>query len=202
MAAVILKAIATGGVTILLAVSSASGSLVTWEFAGDLMEIHDPNGFLGELFSVGMPYSGQFEFESTTADSFPKTPGTGHYDHAITDGFALLGNLPFDSLVGSITLLNDSFANVGDSFRLAGSIQFSDQFVGFFIDLSDSTGVALDDDTLPIVPPNLSYFDSTTFVIEFGPHVGDLVGELTSLTPEPGTLLLLAAGAVAIMRRR
>ena len=55
--------------------------------------------------------------------------------------------------------------------------------------------------SLPLTPPDLSSLDLTVFFLALEPD-GDLLrGELTQLTPDPGTLVLLLVGGSFVVRR-
>jgi len=50
--------------------------------------------------------------------------------------------------------------------------------------------------------PDLADFDSTKFYLVDQAHSAALEGTLTLLVPEPGTVSLLALGALCALRRR
>ena len=56
-----------------LAASSGSrAELVTWEFAGEVTEVYDPDDLLfGGMLPVGAPFSGTDTFDLSTSDSDP-----------------------------------------------------------------------------------------------------------------------------------
>ena len=75
--------------------------------------------------------------------------------------------------------------------------------------LFDESGDVLADDSLPLSPPNLSFFsddagDSNSFVVDglFAEEEFYLSGSLTQFTPEPGSLILLGAAFGLVLRRR
>jgi hypothetical protein len=75
-----------------------------------------------------------------------------------------------------------------------------------FVNLSlrDESGQVFDGDALPMVPPEINAFDHRLLRIESGEELPLLVleGEIFSLVPEPGTALLVGAGAVVMLLRR
>ena len=182
--------------------SPTAGSPITWEFAGELTLVRDDDGSLGGVFGVGTLFSGMFTFESTTPDSSPVNLGFGNYEGALTSVSGRVGAVPFlerPGLAGSITVFDD-FG--GDGFSVSAATEFLGASVRFGLTLGDSTGSIFSDDSLPLTPPDLGSLDLTVFFLALEPD-GDLLrGELTQLTPDPGTLVLLLIGGSFVLRRK
>ena len=83
---------------------------VTWEFTGQLTSVRDLDGSLEGIFSVGMPFSGAYTFESTTPDSVPDNPGFARYGEAVLHISGEVGEIPFvgPGNFGSAILVSDA----------------------------------------------------------------------------------------------
>ena len=62
-------AVLVAGLALGCVVNQVSGGLVTWEFAGEITLVRDPDNFLAGAVTVGSPFSGSYTFESATPDS-------------------------------------------------------------------------------------------------------------------------------------
>ena len=144
----------------------ASAGLVTWEFAGHLTEVQDEDGSLGDLFTVGMPFSGSYTFDPETRDASPGALDFGRYDEAVKSISGLVGDVPFlqvPGLDGQIIILD----NIGgDSYSLNSVVEFLQASIGFSLLLADSSGTVFGDDSLPLKPPDLTGIDSTLLRLE------------------------------------
>ncbi len=178
---------------------------MTWEFTGQLTSVRDVDGSLEGVFSVGMPFSGQYTFESTTPDRSFIDPTFGSYRDAVTSISGILGEVPFfeiRGLTGTISVSNDVSVAGFDSYSVSGVTEFLGAPVRFSLSLGDSTAVVFSDDSLPLTPPDLRAFDSNFFALELQPDGEALIGELTALVPEPGTLALMVVGLSFLTRRK
>lgn len=70
--------------------------------------------------------------------------------------------------------------------------------------LSDYTRTAFNSDALPLTPPELADFPAyTRFSAGIPDQVGRVLGgPLSSLTPEPGSLVMLSLGIAGLLARR
>lgn len=182
----------------------ASGGLVTWEFTGEITSVKDTSGLLGGAVVVGTPFSGSFTFESTTFDSNAALD-VGWYANANTDISGFLGGLGFSGPglgTNAVSVTNGAAGSGPDRLDSFGSVDLIADGLTFWLSLIDSSGTAFVNDDLPVAPPDLNSFDSAT--IRFLRQTGDidLLGEITSLTPDPSTLSLLVFGSLAALRRR
>jgi hypothetical protein len=203
-----LLAAIVGGIVVAALVESAAAYPVTFEFAGEITYVQDDDGVLDGAVSVGTPFSGLYTFESTTPDRAPASLEVGIY-YAITDFSGQIGDFPFAFSMGSkgsnrISVRNGAPGASSDGYAAASTADFAGQVVGVSITLVDNTGRVFSDDSLPLFPPPLSRFDRREFEIRDGLEIArlQLLGEITSLTPEPGTLVLLGLAAVLVGRRR
>ena len=182
----------------------AVGDLITFEFAGEVTSIYDPEGLIGDAVTLGSPLSGLYTFESTTPDTRPSQSSRGLYDGAITHLAGHVGAMDFSMAPDSSNEVDVWNGLTSEAYQVDRGIQMAGRAPGFQLNLAQSSGSAFEDDSLPLSPPDLSLFDSTRFLISTGTegYGFSLSGELTSLVPEPSTLALLALGAWATLRRR
>ena len=185
-----------------IAPSRALGGLVTWQFAGEITSVTDPDGSLGGVFSIGTPFSGMYTFESTTPDTFPDILDSGLYEGAVTSISGMVGDVVFSAFSSSPGRIYVSDDNAGDGYSVSGATVFLGAPVAFGLRLGDSTGTIFSDNSLPLTPPDLRSLDNMLFLLVLEPDGDALVGELTALVPDPTTLALLVAGALFVIRRK
>lgn len=189
--------------------TNSKADLVTFSFAGTInSSTNDP---LGCLVS-GNDFTGTLTFDTDTPDTEPD-PIQGDYPQSAPDTLTLdfSGcNLSFQNVI--IRVVNQSPMDGGDSF----SYETFPPLIGGIVstlNLFDGEGTVFPDpmmDSLPTTPPPLSAFsdpdtDSNSFTLsgDDGEQAFEFNGQLTELTPEPGSLALLASViGLAISRRR
>ncbi|MGB2985015.1 MAG: PEP-CTERM sorting domain-containing protein [Phycisphaerae bacterium] len=199
------KRMILGMIVLMALVGTARASPVTFEFAGEITSVLDDEDFLGGAVTVGSPFSGSFTFESTTPDSYPGSPWSAAYPDAITaisgqiGGIPFLGPVHFENIIG---VLNDAPASGTDHYEVHGGVGFVSETLMFSLVLFDDTGRGLSNDLLPLSPPDIRLFDFARFAVSDETIPLGLGGDITSLTPDPGTLALLGLGALIVTRRR
>ncbi len=184
--------------------SLARASPVTFEFAGEITGVFDPDNLLQGAVVIGSPFSGGYTFESTTADSQPH-PSQGVYDGSILSISGQVGTLTFYGPVGgrnSIEVRDESLG--ADSYAVRPDVLFAGVDLDLLLYVADPTAGALPGDQLLLVPPDLSLFTQTDFGIwDASEQIPlGLSGRITSIVPEPLTAALLAVGALALRRKR
>lgn len=184
-------------------------SAVTFEFAGVIDIVDDPNGHLGGMIQAGDNFSGTYTFDSEAPDLTPADPAGGNYRPSPSALAISVGG--FEVATAEDTLTRVGIGNLDDLDTFVIDATNFDS-AGFHISqarllLMDPTGSALDSDALPLLPPELSLFQTREFRVTG--HVDnpdlpfDLYGTVTALTtPEPGAAVLLLAGTVLIRRQR
>lgn len=187
---------------------TANGELITFEFAGQINYMEGDLGFLGGSIQIGTPFSGSYTFESTTPDAAYLDPAIGEYAGALTQLSIQVG---LHTLSGIGTSNRIAVAHItegedtGDAYIMgAGPLQLLARDVSTGIVLLDYEALAISNDSLPLSPPSLDLFDITEFTVIGGPMVSRfyIAGEVTSLLPEPTSLLLMLVGGSAVLRRR
>lgn len=189
-----------------LAAPFAEAGLVTWRFSGEITSVIDAEGLVSDLLSVGSRFSGEYTFESNALDALADSPGLGSYPDAVSAISGLIGELTFvgdSDFNASIAIINQPLGLGLDGYGLSVtnlSLGIPGDSASLFLNLGDTTGAAISSDALFETPPDLSLFDSATFVLTTTSERVAIRGNLTSITPEPTTLSLLALGIVALVR--
>lgn len=180
----------------------AYATLITFEYAGEITGVLDNDNLLGGAVNVGTLFSGSFTFESTTPDSLPKDPFTGSYEDALTAISGGIGPLLFSAsgaLTSEIQIINVDPGVDSDIYTASASgleALLLIERLDFFFVLGDFDGAALQNDSLLLSPPDFSLIDSTIFQLATESRNVVLIGDITSVIPEPGTLLLFTVGSV------
>lgn len=192
----------TGSVGLLSGV--AEGALITFGFAGQITSVSDPQGVLGGAVAVGQSYSGTYSFDSETPDLYPGLLENGRYACTLNGLSVLLGSLPLvipESFVSVGDHLRGDFYGVGTGKQLSGAWRVAE----FGVTMHENTGSVFANDSLPLTVPDLNLFPTRSLWVQLGPTSGleaIIQGTVTSWIPEPGTLLLAAAGTITATTRR
>lgn len=177
-------------------------------------------------FSIGDMMSIVYTFESLTPDHDPD-PHSGWYPNAITNltvtvgGYTATGTSNIDIRINNDSDLYGEIAT--DIFLIDVRGPLSGPSInGYTVDPIQSgltlycvndvdgfTSPPLTSDALPLVPPD--FFSSPdsgyavgtlSFQLIDSGLTGSVGARITSITPEPGSLLMLALGGLALLRRR
>lgn len=89
-----------------------------------------------------------------------------------------------------------------DDYRVDASVDFAQHVVGLTLRISDREADALSNDGLILSEADLPMFDGGFFTLAPRGEEFQLSGLQISIVPEPGTLCLLGAGALALLRAR
>jgi len=205
--------VAVVGMALALGAAHAHGAIITWEFAGEVTAVNDSQGTLGGRVQVGDPFSGTYTFDSTMPDDLPEDLRYGVYDSGASGVAAAVGGLTIvTSGTNSGITIGDNYGYVTqkDKLSIVAGLFESDgvRILEFGITVLDETGSVFSSDVLPLAPPSLASFSSRFFSIQGAavnpPGTGDFSfgGTISSLTPEPSSLALLALAASRMIGRR
>lgn len=196
-----------------LSATSASGALVTFNFAGTVDFASAPAGPLAGV-TAGTPFSGQYTFDTDAFDINSSTALAQYYSYGAGISYsATVGGVTFSR--GSpleIDVENNNGSEDGYFVNSQGDVSPSTTIPGgaFFtsgIFLIDHTASALSSEALLLSPPTLAAYDTNLFFVTIFPAGGgspvvDIQGTVTSITPEPANLAAGALGLSLIRRRR
>ena len=184
--------------------ATAPAQTQSFFFTGAVDEVPDE---LASHFSVGDVISGSYTFDTTATSS---TAGDGSKTYAFSvsnfdmhiNGYGLTqaGAVNGDILVGDNVAGRDLYWVVG-GFSSGESLDGMEPVLHSF-QLEDSSGQALTTDALPLLPVDLSPFDSRLIAIDFSNGAGfsRLSAQLTSLAvPEPAMHILGMLGGLALL---
>lgn len=187
-------------VIILFAAGTAQGELIEFTFGGDV------NGFGGtptspwDEVNFGDAWSLTYTFESTTSDTDP-SPTFGNYP-AITSWSLTVGTVTDSETAPGIADIYVSNGPEYDKYEVSLATAGPD----YSLYLADETQTAFTSDALPLGGEiDLLDFSSWHFnVVRESPDYWHIHGSVTSHSwiPEPSTVLLLAFGSLALLRRR
>jgi hypothetical protein len=190
-----------------LTVTSAAAASVTFQFAGVVTAVQDELAVLDGSVGVGTPFSGFYTFESTSADINPEANLGGYVFPAPPGAFrVVVGNYTFETQPGqsySLQVANSHPLDGRDRYSVGagpiGVLGPIDPLVGMIttvrLGLSALPPGPLTSDQLLLSPPVLSEWAVKGLRIEWGQEaVVDVAidGQLTTIVPEPGSVLLLA----------
>jgi hypothetical protein len=191
---------------ILAALSSAYAAPITFQFTGMVTQVPVDDIF-GDI-AFDDPFQGSFTFESAAPDLIPGDDTTGSYT-SIGAPYGMTVTIAGHnfSTFGSLNIGISNFA-LADIYTVIAATAGGDLTLELF--LFDGSTTALASDGLPLSPPTLTNFGLADFhlhqIVDFSEVQVD--GQLSSLrcvsgcrvapptgVPEPGTGLLLCAGA-------
>ncbi len=187
-------------------VSTSEASLITIEITAEVTEVRDVDNLLEGGISVGNIITGTYTYESSTPISDPSIYWPAIYEQSVQGcGFSLSGgDFEFrtdpDNIDFRISITDNALTVRGyDRYAVVGvnNLPLSNGVPVYLINLSlsDYSETALSNKTLPVVAPNLEDWDYSNLFVE-GPQESYfyIKSNVTSITPEPATLLLLGIG--------
>jgi hypothetical protein len=184
----------------LLVAGPSEASLVSFSFSGSIGEV---GGLLFPTVGSG-PMSGDITFDTSTA---PVVPGTGIYLNSVT-GLNLNINgrmFSYTSGANGMLILNSPSLGGIDSLTafstVAGGAINGVSPASFQLSLSDPSGNAFGNLSLPTTPPSLSSFARNQWRLDFGGTGNYVIGSLAHLTavPLPAAVLLFGAGLISLV---
>lgn len=189
---------------------------VTIQISGEITSAQGTG--LPSGINAGDTFTGTYTYDSLTVDS-DSDPQIGEYLHDSPYGISIsVGGYEFKTVsshtgqfeIGIGNDVTDNDNNIFDYYLV-----YSDENVytdGCWISsiswwLRDSTCDALSSDALPVTAPVLNLWDYNRLSI-YGGNAGEgyvnfgIIGTVTQATPEPMTVILMAAGTLFLRRRR
>ena len=196
--------IAVGALGFVVSAHPALGRLITFEFAGEVTYVQDDNALLPDGVGLGSSFSGSYTFESTTPDSSPDRPTSGLYEGAIVAVAGEVGHVVFAGPTGthnSISVLNDFIPGGFDHYAADAYVDFLSKTLKFSVTFRDESGTVFLDDSLPLFPPPRESLGPVGFWLNASSEEFSMRGEVISLVPEPGTVVLVGLGVLLARRR-
>ena len=189
--------------------TASHATLITFGFTGTVSSIRDVTNALGGSVDVGTVFSGQYNFESTTAGT--SSPIGTNYFPAVTSATVTIGGNKFDRSGPNSTITVADGAMFTSS---SGSVVQADIYqvviplfteFAFSITLVDSSNTAFNDMTLPLVPPDIAKFDPMPHQFEIHEQVPSgtiyIAGIITSIysVPVPAAVWLFGSGLLGLV---
>jgi hypothetical protein len=182
---------------------------VSFNFSGSVGDVFGgvftPQGFGADGFTTSLPMSGGASFNTNATDTIPGS-NIGRYNNTIQDFSVSVGTYFASFAPGnSFVRVTNSAAGAGNDIYelrvngLLGSAVNGFQPTSFLLELTDPTGTAFSNDSLPTAPPSLSSFARSEFRLLFGSASTRVQGALTSLVPLPAAVWLFGAGLIALV---
>ena len=163
----------------MLCASPVRSEPIVFSFTGHVAATNKP-----AVFPINQPIVGEFAFESTTPDANPGNPEQGHYSGALTyfqftsGSYSVRADEANSANSGGDILVNR--ASVFDEYQYQvflirstfqtppwGPDVGNEQLVRMWLRLIDANRLAPASETLPLTPPSLSDYTSTTFGLIF-----------------------------------
>ncbi len=191
----------------------SSGQLITIGITGNVSSVYDPHNIFGGQIHSNDTITGTYTYDTSTPDSNPSNPSLGRYWHYSQPcGVSVnINSFNFRTDPDNVNfLLGISNDNGGDIYWFH-SYSNSPLPDGTLVDsiawqITDSTGTALSNDSLPTTAPNLTSWD-----MDYGLHISgpprtafefEIITNITSvvLVPEPATICLFALGGLMLRK--
>jgi hypothetical protein len=181
------------GVAFWLALSSANGEMLTFEFSGSVTQVPVDEVF-GDI-AFGDAVKGTFQFDASAVD-LVANPAIGSYFWSAPFGLTFtIGTHDFDA-TGQLHI--GVFNSFVDQYTVSGTSPGGEVEMGLFF--QDNSGSVFPDDSLPLVLPPLAKFDQADF--HFGALFagreaqvdGRLIETVVQPVPELSSAALLLTG--------
>lgn len=184
----------------LLIAGPSEASLVTFSFGGSISEV---GGVLFPTVGTGA-MSGNITFDTGTASA---VSGTGLYMNSITGLNLNIGGRMFSYAAGANGMFVLNSPSLGGVDSLSAISTVTGRAINgvlptsFQFSLSDPSGNAFGNESLPTTPPSLSAFSRNQWRLDFGGTGNYIVGSLAHLTavPLPAAVLLFGAGLISLV---
>lgn len=189
----------------------AEARLITIEIEAEVDSVWDEGNYLEEKIGPGDMIRGFYVYESTTPDSSRLDPVQGNYWHyAPPAGIALtLGGFNFMTdpfnIAFAVAIRNDIPPGGGDVYSVGSSnnlpLSNGTPVERIWWQVNDNTGSALSSDALPTTFPLLDDWQANVLSLE-SDRAFIIHAYVTSVIPEPCTILLFGLGTMLLRKRR
>jgi len=191
---------------LLAGAAPARGTVIQIRFAG-VIEFVDGGVPFEDAVAVGTQFVGTYAYDSGIPDNSPVDPVIGSYLYPDSMMEVRIGDLEFATSGFGISVFNSN-PPLPDDYSVFNLSSFHANGVDWgrmVITLRDATGLAFANDSLPDYAPDLADFEFQTlfYLQQVGLRDPLVTGQITSLevVPEPGALVLFAAGSLLAMWR-
>lgn len=189
---------------------SLRAELITIYLTAEVTYVDDLGNLLEGMVTVGDKITGSYSYDSDTLDTNPSDEVGDYWHYNAPYGINLsAGTLAFqtdpDNVKFLVEVLNDHTGIDGYLLRSYNNLPLPS---GIEVDhiawqLGDYSMNALSSAALPTSPPVLEDWDNDHLYITVGYKGSSIISAtVTSAVPEPATVLLLAIGSVALIKRR
>lgn len=191
--------------------ASAAAYPITFYFSGVIDAVNDPEGVLDGIVRTGRSFSGSYTFDSTMADLRPSDPVLGIYGPPGPEVAMVIDTLTITGPSSNtrITVVNETWPKHPWDGYFVDILPFEVsglQILELGLSLIDDNGVAFDDDSLLLTPPDLACFGVRRLSVQGKASESrsfHIDGTVTRFVPEPtGFLLAFMALSAAIRERR
>lgn len=185
-------------------------ALITFQYAGTVVEVQDISGNLGGSISVGSSFIHTYTFESATPATIQSPTFTEYFDAIVDRRISFADGPTFVFAASSLQDIgiidNDPMFN--DTYFVNGDLQLFGNLnrLTALDEWHDGTATAISSFSLPLTPPIPADFTARTMQIRGNTSVqtSDLFirGTTTSVIPEPSTIVLFSFGLLGLIRIR
>jgi Flp pilus assembly pilin Flp len=189
--------------TMIAACSAANATVVPVAFTGVVTTVKDTFGVLESRIQPGMIFSGNYIYETTTADIYPTDPNLAWYAGALQSFSVTVGEYTINGPGGANRIIVANREATEDSLAIVATPrQFFGQSVTVSQHLIDADGSVFSSDALPVSLPRLSEFDYADVVLYTASGSLGIQATVTSLSsPEPSMVLLLSVSGLLVLHR-
>lgn len=182
--------------------------MITFGFEGAVTSVTDSSGYFQGGIVIGSPFDGTYTFDSSSSDQLSGDTTQGLYS---TPDFSLTvqtGPLTLNAIGDDCSVYVVDGTAPGDIYGISGTTFESNGYYvsELILQLKDLSGQALANDHLLLNPPDLQQFDYRQFFLLVKPvgetQFSSIEGVITTITPEPASITLIAVGTLLLVRRR